>query len=195
MSYNKNYLFTHNIDWYACINGTWIYAASRGGLLPGIADNDSLLPKLQGICSNLPNIVNKEEIIINKELIKLRYQRATEFYRLRFGDDLINNQNFQDFLREYNIEIFGERFSELFVEMASKGFYSFVRLDIDDPFSNEYKLVAYPKNGTPTNLSDIIQRPFNDAFQDQEYVDYIKNITIKRENTIISFDSNLDILF
>lgn len=195
MSYNKNYLFTHNIDWYACINGTWIYAASRGGLLPGIADNDSILPKLQGICSNLPNLVNKEEIIINKELIKLRYQRATEFYRLRFGDNSINNQNFQNFLREYNIEIFSERFSELFVEMASKGFYSFVRLDIDNPFSNEYKLVAYPKNGTPTNLSDIIQRPFNDAFQDQEYVDYIKNITIKRENTIISFDSNLDILF
>ena len=195
MSYNKNYLFTHNIDWYACINGTWTYAASRGGLLPGIADNDSILPKLQGICSNLPNLVNKEEIIINKDLIKIRYQRATEFYRLRFGDNQINNQNFQDFLREYNFEIFSERFSELFVEMASKGFYSFVRLDIDDPFSNEYKLVAYPKNGTPTNLSDIILRPFNDVFQDQEYFDYIKNVTIKRENTIISFDSNLDMLF
>ena len=57
MSYNKNYLFTHNIDWYACINGTWIYAASRGGLLPEKVDNESMLPKLQGICANIPNIV------------------------------------------------------------------------------------------------------------------------------------------
>lgn len=46
MYYNKNYLFTHNIDWYACINGIWIYAASRGGLLPGVVDNESMLPKL-----------------------------------------------------------------------------------------------------------------------------------------------------
>lgn len=195
MPYNKNYLFTHNIDWYACIDGTWIYAASRGGLLPGVVNNESMLPKLQGICANLPDVVNEENIVINQELIRIRYQRAVDFYEQRFRDNLEDNHSFQQFLQEYNIKVFSQQFSELFVEMARKGFYSFVRVDIDNPFSNKYRLVASPKNGTPTHLSEIIRKPFNAAFVDDEYKDYIKNITIKGENEVISFTSNLDMLF
>lgn len=195
MPYNKNYLFTHNIDWYACIDGTWIYAASRGGLLPRVVDNESMLPKLQGICANLPDVVNEEDIVINQELINVRYQRAVDFYEQRSRDNLGDNLDFQQFLQEYNIEAFGKQFSALFVEMARKGFYSFVRVDIDDPFSNEYRLVASPKDGTPTHLSEIIRKPFNAAFVDDEYKDYVENITIRGENEVISFTSNLDMLF
>lgn len=195
MYYNKNYLFTHNIDWYACINGIWIYAASRGGLLPGVVDNESMLPKLQGICANLPDVINEEDIVINQELIRVRYRRAVSFYELRLIDNQANGLDFQQFLQEYNIEEFGKQFSTLFVEMARKGFYSFVRVDIDNPFSNEYRLVASPKNGTPAHLSEIIHKPFNEAFVDDEYKDYIENITIRSENEVISFTSNLDVLF
>lgn len=191
MSYNKNYLFTHNIDWYACIDGTWIYAASRGGLLPEIVDNESMLPKFQGICSNLPDIVNKGDIVINQELIDVRYQRAVEFYEQR----LENNHDCQEFLHEYSLQVFSKRFTELFVEKVCKGFYSFVRLDIDDPFSKEYRLVAFPKDGTPVGLSEIIRCPFNAAFKDKEYEEYIKSITIRDKNEVISFASNLDFLF
>jgi hypothetical protein len=195
MYYNKNYLFTHNIDWYACINGIWIYAASRGGLLPGVVDNESMLPKLQGICANLPDVINEEDIVINQELIRVRYRRAVSFYEQRLIDNQANGLDFQQFLQEYNIEEFGKQFSTLFVEMARKGFYSFVRVDIDNPFSNEYRLVASPKNGTPAHLSEIIHKPFNEAFVDDEYKDYIENITIRSENEVISFTSNLDVLF
>lgn len=195
MSYNKNYLFTHNIDWYACIDGTWIYAASRGGLLPRKIDNGSMLPKLQGICANLPDVVNEKDIAINQELINVRYQRAVDFYKQRFIDNWGDDLNFQQFLQEYNIEVFYEQFSALFVEMACKGFYSFVRVDIDNPFSNEYRLVAFPKDGTPAHLSEIIHNPFNDAFVDNEYKDYIENVTIRGKNEVISFTSNLDMLF
>lgn len=195
MYYNKNYLFTHNIDWYACINGIWIYAASRGGLLPGVVDNESMLPKLQGICANLPDVINEEDIVINQELIRVRYRRAVSFYEQRLIDNQANGLDFQQFLQEYNIEEFGKQFSTLFVEMTRKGFYSFVRVDIDNPFSNEYRLVASPKNGTPAHLSEIIHKPFNEAFVDDEYKDYIENITIRSENEVISFTSNLDVLF
>lgn len=195
MYYNKNYLFTHNIDWYACINGIWIYAASRGGLLPGVVDNESMLPKLQGICANLPDVINEEDIVINQELIRVRYRRAVSFYEQRLIDNQANGLDFQQFLQKYNIEEFGKQFSTLFVEMARKGFYSFVRVDIDNPFSNEYRLVASPKNGTPAHLSEIIHKPFNEAFVDDEYKDYIENITIRSENEVISFTSNLDVLF
>lgn len=195
MSYNKNYLFTHNIDWYACINGKWIYAVSRGGLLPSKVDNEYMLPALQGICANLPDIVDKEDIVINQKLIEIRYKRAIDFYEQRLGDNLENDLDIQEFLNEYKIEEFSKQFSELFVEKACKGFYSFIRVDIDDPSSNEYRLVAYPKSGTPPHLSEIICKPFNEAFVDNEYKDYIKNITFGGENDIISFASNLDILF
>lgn len=195
MPYNKNYLFTHNIDWYSCVDGRWVYAASRGGLLPKVVDNEAMLPKLQGICSNLPDIVNKGDIIINQELIEERYRRAVDFYEQRAIDNLENNQDYLEFLQEYNIEKFGEQFSESFVEMACKGFYSFVRLDIDNQFSNEYRLVAFPKGGTPVGLSEIISCPFKDVFVDDEYKDYIKGITIESKNEVISFASNLNILF
>lgn len=195
MSYKKNYLFTHNIDWYACIDGTWIYAASRGGLLPEIVDNESMLPKFQGICSNLPDIVNKGDIVINQELIDVRYQRAVDIYKRRYRENLGNTHDYPEFLYEHNLQAFSEQFSEIFVEMACKGFYSFVRIDIDDPFSNEYGLVAFPKDGTPVGLSEIIRCPFNAAFVDNEYKDYIKSITIKGKNEVISFASNLDLLF
>ena len=101
MSYNKNYLFTHNIDWYACINGTWIYAVSRGGLLPSKVDNEYMLPALQGICANLPDIVDKEDIVINQKLIEIRYKRAIDFYEQRLGDNLENDLDIQEFLNEY----------------------------------------------------------------------------------------------
>ena len=195
MAYNKNYLFTHNIDWYACINGTWIYAASRGGLLPCKVDNKYMLPTLQGICANLPDIVNKEDIVINQELIDLRYKRAVDFYKQRFSGNLNNRIDVQEFFNEYNIEEFSEQFSELFVEKARKGFYSFIRINIDDPFSNEYRLVASPKGDTPAHLSEIICNPFNEAFVNNEYKDYIKGITFRVKNEVISFKSNLDMLF
>lgn len=192
MSYNKNYLFTHNIDWFACIDGTWIYAASRGGLLPHMVDNELMLPKLQGICSNLPDLVNKEDIVINQGLINERYQRAVDFYRRRLEYNLGSSHDNLEFLQE---QVFSEQFSELFVEMACKGFYSFIRIDIDEPFSNEYRLVAYPETGTPIRLSEIIRSPFNAAFVDNEYEDYIQSITIEGRNEYISFESNLDLLF
>ena len=103
MSYNKNYLFTHNIDWYACINGTWIYAVSRGGLLPSKVDNEYMLPALQGICANLPDIVDKEDIVINQKLIEIRYKRAIDFYEQRLGDNLENDLDIQEFLNEPKI--------------------------------------------------------------------------------------------
>ena len=156
---------------------------------------DYKFPKLQGICANLPDVINEEDIVINQELIRVRYRRAVSFYEQRLIDNQANGLDFQQFLQEYNIEEFGKQFSTLFVEMARKGFYSFVRVDIDNPFSNEYRLVASPKNGTPAHLSEIIHKPFNEAFVDDEYKDYIENITIRSENEVISFTSNLDVLF
>lgn len=44
MSYKKRYLFEHNVDWFGCINGRWIYAASRGGRLPERVNDENLLP-------------------------------------------------------------------------------------------------------------------------------------------------------
>lgn len=192
MPYNKNYLFTHSIDWFACINGIWIHAASRGGLLPNRIDNEIILLQLQGICSNLPVILRPSDITINDELIEKRYRRAIEFYEQRLVD---NVNDFQDFYREYNFESFRAVFSELFVEMACKGFYSFVRVDIDDPFSTDYSLVAYPKEDAQLHLSEILYRPYNSALIENEYIDYLHSISINDKNSPISLDANLDVLF
>lgn len=192
MPYNKNYLFTRSIDWFGCISGTWIHAASRGGLLPNKIDNDIILPQLQGICSNLPDIVGPNDIIINDELIEKRYRRAIEFYEQRFGN--IMNE-FQDFNREYNFESFRGCFSELFMGMACKGFYSFVRVDIDDPFSNDYSLVAYPKEDVQMRISEMLYAPYNSALINNEYIDYLNSISINKKDNSISLDTNLDLFF
>ena len=191
MAYNKNHLFTHNVDWFARVGDCWVYAASRGGLLPSRVDNDKILPGLQGVCSNLPYVYSEEEIEYNDELIETRYQRAISFY-----EDRLENAIERELLRnEYSLDEFKSHFSEIFVEMARKGFYSFIRLNLEDAFCNEYNIVAYPKNGSPQSMSDIIHNPFNRAFDRNDYDDYLKQIYFPEPNISLGLHSTLDFIF
>lgn len=192
MRYKRNYLLTHNIDWFVCIGGAWIYAASRGGLLPNFVDNRAELRKLQKICFNLPDVVEKDNIEINEDLIMKRYDRAYEIYAKKFG---INRKQDQEILKIINYKDFRESFMESFVEMACKGFYSYIRLDIDNAESNEYRLVAFPKDGTPKEIDEFLHNPIGYHLLGDEYTRYIRDITITNNNQNLSFNSNLDILF
>ena len=191
MSYRKDYLQSHNVDWFACVNGIWIHSASRGGLLPSKVDNEVVLPRLQGICSNLPDICDRKDILINDDLLEERYRRALDIYAHYYGD----NTEFQGHDEALDHNEFLSQYSELFVDMAVKGFYSFVRVDIDDDYSNEYRLVAYPPKIENNKLDSLIRHPFDEAFgEDEEMSEYLRNVSIQ-SNEPIDFQSNLDFIF
>lgn len=127
MKYQKRYLATHDIDWFCKINNIYIHVASAGGVLPEIVDNSEVNRKIQRIVDELP--VLDDEVIITP---------------------LIHNVNSIN----YENEDCENDYVKSFKEMASKGFYSFDRVDINNIDSNNYHLVAYP-NYENNNLGNI----------------------------------------
>lgn len=189
MAYRKEYMNTRCIDWFAKIGDKWIYANSTGGFLPAKINDDNYLPLLQSICSNLPDIFAEEndEIELNDTLITNRYNRALDIYNEYLTDS--DEETIDIFRNEYTLENFKNNYKQLFVNMASKGFYSFVRVNIDDESSMKYELVAYPKKTEKLEIEERIRKVAEMSEDGDNIMDYLQGITF--EDHQIDFGTDL----
>lgn len=99
---------------------------------------------------------------------------------------------FEKFQETYTLELFSETFCTIFRSMAVKGFYTYVRTNLEDSLSTDYALVAYPRDEVPESMNDTIRNPFNKNFGDEFLHEYISKISIDAPNVPID---NLDIMF
>lgn len=142
MMYDKIYLLTHDIDWFCKIGNIPMHFASNCGKLPKRVNDRDVNRKLQEKVIGVPNLVEREQVIIN-----------TEYVRTRLGNELSENA-FNDYVRT-------------FVEMAMKGFWSFDRINEDGV--DIYIWIAKPSvnigmelEGLPTYPEDVC-RAFHDT--------------------------------
>lgn len=141
MMYDKTYLLTHDIDWFCRIGNIPMHFASNCGKLPKKVNDRDVNRRLQEMVTVAPNLVEREQVIIN-----------TEYVRTRLGNELAENA-FNDYVRT-------------FVEMAMKGFWSFDRINEDGV--DVYIWIAKPSvnvemelEGLPTYPEDVC-RAFHD---------------------------------
>lgn len=124
--YSKEYLSTHDIDWFCFINDKPIHAASNGGNLPDKINDREINSNNQIIAYKSDHIYSVNEVETNTEYIINKLRKSKREYSELELSKMVNN-----YLRT-------------FIDMATRGFYSFDR--VDDSESDEYYLIAWPKN-------------------------------------------------
>lgn len=131
-SYRKDYMLTHDIDWFFQCKGKVYHVASNGGIIPKeimARENAELQEKVYNY-----TVSNESECIINRN-----------FIQENILNDLDNEypsceQQFSDYI-------------ESFVAMAKKGFIS-----LDRSIDNRYFWVAKPKEDNTYNEFFEIQK-------------------------------------
>lgn len=184
----------HDIDWYGCFNGQWVYASSMGGILPNRVNDERSLPILQMIAYNLPDLLDITDIIINEDLIEARYDRAVRVYREFYNNAspeenvvpfLSNSIMLNEFLESFTFDIFKTRYTAEFVKMAQKGFSTFIRQNIDDREDNTYVLVAHPIPDATLRLTDSLNAPLPTWLNYPFLQKYLRDITLQNPNTTL----------
>lgn len=171
MNYRKSYLSAYDLDWFMSVGGVWIHGASRGGMIPDVVNDSDSLPHLQAICSGIAEFSSGEEVRVSEGFVNERYERALEIFSGATGlADAELRQN-------YLFENFREEFIWSFVEMARRGFYSFVRVNLDDPFDNIYRLVAKPSDGARKQLNKYMCQLPTNAFINADLQHYIAGLS------------------
>lgn len=144
--YKLDYLQSHDIDWFASINGIPVHFASDGGRLPGNSYTIEELTTLQHLVASSEKSYH---CVVNRDYLD-NYLRRGEHYK---GIENIAEDNFRRLLPEEfvidddimnlprQILIYGWSF----IEMARRGFYSFDRSRHDNGV-DYYHLVARPIN-------------------------------------------------
>lgn len=119
---------THDVDWFAVINGVAIHVASAGGSIPAAAKR-----KLHESAVYVARLA-----LIEKEKVSLI---SDNFISERLGIDL--GQNVNNALWDHDLTN-KEAYLSSFKLMARHGLYSFDKTYINDPTDNHYHLVAWP---------------------------------------------------
>lgn len=146
MRYRKNYLLSYNIDWFCLIGKKWIHCSSQGGLLPNFADDSRLLPQLQALLNIIPTYSDETDVSVNEALIRQRFERHISILQELSAEDQMN-VNIEQVYHNFRLN-----YIDSFVEMAQKGFHSYVRVNIDDITDNSTVLVAKPTDEASLNL-------------------------------------------
>lgn len=172
MRLSKQKIFATSIDWYMEVNGRWVQGISLGGMFPEQVNDALYLPLFQALCSIMPDNIPQEQVAINETLIRQRYNRHIELAHsinrisgsLVFAEEDLEYDNFKN------------RYSELFIRAAQKGFYSYARINIDDPHDHTYMLIASPTEDSANKLVDNMQRKLSDAIyiEIKQYLNSIK---------------------
>lgn len=152
--YTKDYMQTHDIDYFCIINGVPVHIASEGGRIPDILNNKEILQEQCHWVYGLPDTYNNNEIQTNDNKI----------------EEIINDGGYE-YLTELELEqskrhdIAKEMYYSSFIKMAQKGFYSFGKSNPDNPEDPYYHIVARPQSfKRPASLlssfleSDYIQK-------------------------------------
>lgn len=175
MKYDKQKLFSSSIDWFVFDYNCWIHGASMGGVLPDNTDDRNLLPQFQAICSTMPELMDRDDVIINEAPVEMRFRRHLDLLD-RIQADSEENENI--FLNEErSFDFFKKRYCELFVDMAARGFYSYARIDIDNPFENTYHLIASPSTDAATELKNKMNEYLRLNFMTDELRRYYSQIS------------------
>lgn len=135
MKLSEDYIQSKDIDWFCCINGIYVHAASAGGELPNIVNDYNKLRGIQEAVSKLPDIYKDEELIFNETFIKKELENNINLLRNKgiFNGQYDPNKGF-----EYYIFTFKS--------MARKGFISYDRTHVNEIDDNHYHWVARPCN-------------------------------------------------
>ena len=140
--YQINYQLTHDIDWFAFIDGIPVHIATNGGLLPHDSYKVKDLVRIQKLVHRMER---RYKVGINENYLE-RYLNEIEAYP---GIDEMTDEDFRQMLPE-RLEINRNHSRAInayiwsFVEMASKGFLSFDRRVDDEHWVDYYHLVAWP---------------------------------------------------
>lgn len=124
-----------DIDWFVYLLDTPIHIASNGGFIPR---NTYKVRELEEVYNRIVSRSGDSDVEINESYIKSLD-----------GYEYLDNQDFTSILKENSsLEISKVAlYSESFVSMAERGFYSFDRVDTYSPMGYEqYRLIAWPKN-------------------------------------------------
>ena len=130
LNHTNEYYDTHDVDWFAIINGVVVHVASAGGLIPDAVKKNMLESSVY---------VAQLALIEDGEISTI----SDTFISERLGIPL--DQIIDDVLREQNLTR-KEAYLSSFKLMARRGLYSFDKTDINDPTDNHYHIVAWPKS-------------------------------------------------
>lgn len=128
---NKNISELYDLDIFIFLPSLKIHIATAGAILPdyilSLANNNYI------IYDYYNTIDSKNEYLINPNLEEIVYKK--EYSKRNDFDEKL--------------------YLESFIKLASKGFYSFDKTNIQDPLDKKFHLVAYPINN---------DEKFNDLF-------------------------------
>ncbi len=142
--YQHHYLLSHDIDWFALVDGIPVHVASNGGLLPHDSYKISELTRIQHVVHGLES---RYRVGMNVEYLE-DYLRETESYP---DIDDLTPEEFQLMLPERyeadrNLSRALQAYTWSFSEMAAKGFWSFDRIGDEQRDFAQYHLVAWPSD-------------------------------------------------
>ena len=142
--YQHHYLFSHDINWFALVDGIPVHVASNGGLLPQNSYKISELTRIQHIVHRLEG---RYKVGMDVEYLE-SYLRGTESYP---GIDDLTPEEFLLMLPERyeanrNLSRALQSYTWSFAEMAAKGFWSFDKIGDEQRDFAQYHLVAWPSD-------------------------------------------------
>lgn len=109
MAYTRQYLETHDIDWFCMINGHFIHGASNGGEIPPYITMQSNRDVME-VVGGLPLIVGEDSLEYNEQELTKQLTFVMDYHLDVSYDDA------------------RDRYLETFKLMAMKGFCSFDRV-------------------------------------------------------------------
>ena len=159
--YNHAYQLTHDLDCFFVLNGCQTHLASNGGIIhPKIGT----VAELREMQSQVANMQGSHKFKLNTAYLSTLdaadFPNPQEIARLADESELslFDNSFFSE--SEYAEIPFSQKlYSNSFVEMARKGFWSFDRVGTMPNGIDAYILVAWPDN-TETSNNVIIGHQF-----------------------------------
>lgn len=145
----NNYTRTHDIDWFYCISGFPVHVASAGGELPKEIQNLKMLHNLQIEIDKLPEIFDVE---LNREYIRDTIIKTDYSY---FTPDLLpENNDLDNQLEKYNLNLEEKLYYNTFIHFALRGFYTFDR-SLTEENNEVYFMVARPIINSYEAINDL----------------------------------------
>jgi hypothetical protein len=145
-----------------------------------------MLPYLQAICSNLPDVIDADDITYGEDLLEERYKR----HQLKYSSiEKFAKGNEHEIPEIDSFETFRSNYISSFTEMAKRGFYAYARVNIDE-LDSTYHLIAKPTDDASNELANTIDYFVASPIVSQQFKDYISNISINRE-VKLEFDKAL----
>lgn len=132
MKHPIDYIRTRDIDWFFTFEKAAFHVASARGDLPEEINDIQNLRLLQYCIANLPDINKEDEVIINEQIIEIKFNNTPKFENREN-----NNQSFESFKKNY---------IQSFMSFAKKGLISIDRTDFYNPEDSNYHIVCFPKN-------------------------------------------------